>query len=235
MSARIRSIKLKNLQSKSIKLMSKTISSNFKPSAKTPKINKKFRLTKSTKFSENTKTNSIASSIRTISKYKTFKKGKIYINLDNFHKQFLLNKNKFNYTLAEIYSKNECNSIFETMNSICISNDNNSIKKNIINLKKKSPYASFLPFSSTHKSRNISIYNANNKTSKEYLANTDFSSFIEQNSYNKKIHFGQNINMSKNINNYFRNEGTGLYQNKIHNKIFLSPQKNNGLNKKAEN
>jgi hypothetical protein len=121
------------------------------------------------------------------------------------------------------------------MNSICISNDNNSIKKNIINLKKKSPYASFLPFSSTHKSRNISIYNANNKTSKEYLANTDFSSFIEQNSYNKKIHFGQNINMSKNINNYFRNESTGLYQNKIHNKIFLSPQKNNGLNKKAEN
>ena len=236
MSARIRSTKLKNLQSKSIKIMSKTITSNFfKPSAKTPKINKKFRLTKSTKFSENTKTNSIASSIRTISKYKTFRKGKIYINLDNFHKQFLLNQNKFNYTLAEIYSKNEYNSIFDTMNSICISNDNNSIKKNLINLKKKSPYVSFLPFSSAHKFRNISINNVNNKTSKEFLANTDFSSFIEQNSYNKKIHFGPNINMSKNINNFFRNESNGLYQNNICNTMFLSPPKNKGLSKKSEN
>ena len=235
MSARIRTIKLKNLQSKSIKLMSKTITSNFKPSAKTPKINKKFRITKSTKFSDNTKTNSIASSIRTISKYKTFKKQKIYINLDNFHKKYLLNKNKFNFTLEEIYSKNEYNSIIDTLNSMCISSDNNSTKKNIINLKRKSPYVSFLPFSSSHKSRNISIYNANNKISKDFLANTEFSSLIDQNSYNKKIHFGKNINMSRNINNYFRNESIGLSQNNIYNKMFLSPRKNNDLYKKAEN
>ena len=97
MSARIRPIKTSETNNKNTKFFSKTSTNFMKSTEKSPKINKEFCITKSTRFSNNNITDTIASSIRTISKFKSRKKEKPkFINLDDFHKQFILNKIKDN-------------------------------------------------------------------------------------------------------------------------------------------
>ena len=107
----------------------------MKSSQKSTKSNKEFRLTKSTRFSENNIKDTIASSIRAISKFKSRKKEKpIFLNLEDFHKQFLLNKNK-DEVLSNNCLPNEFNSIYNIVKTVSIS-DSTSNKKNIISLKK---------------------------------------------------------------------------------------------------
>ena len=119
MSARIRSIKNKVTNNKNTKIFSKTSSNFMKSLEKSPKLNKEFCVTKSTRFSNNNITETIASSIRTISKFKSRKKGKpIFINLDNFHKIY----NGINTNLQII----------------------KSLKKSVIKLKKKQPHLLFV-------------------------------------------------------------------------------------------
>ena len=235
MSARIRSLKSNIIKNRNIKNFAKTITSNFmNPSTKTPKENKKFGNTKSTRFSDYTITNTISSSPKTISNLKSVKKEKpIYLNIDNFHKYYLLNKNQYNYTLSDNYTQNEYNSIHNAMNSMNISN-NSSKKKNLIKLEKSS-YLSFLPFSSSIRSRNISNNNIYNRASKESLTNTELPLFLGRKSNNKILYFGKNINISRNINNFSFSKSNEFYQNNTYTKLILSPQKNDNLNKKSEN
>ena len=225
MSARINSIK-SNISKKNTKIFSKTLTSNFmKSSQKSPKSNKEFRLTKSTRFSENNITDTIASSIRAISKFKSRKKEKpIFLNLEDFHKQFLLNKNK-DELLSNNYLPNEFNSIYKIVKTVSIL-DSTSNKKNIISIKKKSFSPSFFP-SSKGKSRNILLMNnLSNKTDKNYLTNSNCSSFFEKNKtlYSREINDTSRNKINYN-NNYSNNNSNAYFSNIVINNLSLSDKK----------
>ena len=130
MSAKVRSIKTNIIKNKNTKYFSKTITSNFKISSpKSPKNNKEFLLTHSTRFSDNNLTNTLASSIRTISKNKFRKKEKpLYINFKDLHKQFLLYKNNENNIISSIYKNNNYNKNVSNIHSW---------NSNVMKLKKK--------------------------------------------------------------------------------------------------
>ena len=178
MSARIRIFKSNSLKNKNKKIFAKTASSNFMQiSEKSPKIIKEFYKTKTTQFSDNNITRTLASSIRSISKFKLRKKEKaIFINLENFHKEFILNKNRDNCTISSIYTQNGYNSnISRYMSNI-------SSPKNGIKLKKKF----FSPsFSSTTdvKSRNLLL--KNNSKNNEHHSNSLLSSFLDNTKINQ--------------------------------------------------
>ena len=156
MSARILSIKSNISKNKTIKIFAKTVTSNFmKSSEKSPKQTTEFVITRSTRFSDNNITNTLASSIRTISQFKSRKKEKpILINLENYHKQFILNKNKKNRTLLGIYTQNGYNSKNNKIKSKYLTINNSDLFK-VIKLKKKSLTPSFFTSSSIEKSRNL--------------------------------------------------------------------------------
>lgn len=164
MNEKITSLDSNISNSHNIKLFAKTTTSNFMKSyEKTPKENKDFYMTKSTMFSDNHLTNTIASSIRTISKIKSIKKEKpLFLNLEDFHKQFILNKNKYNNKLSALYTQNGYNSN-KSKKKLTL----NSSKNNVIKLIKKSKNPSFL-ISSSKKSRNKSIINKYNLKNKYF-------------------------------------------------------------------
>ena len=199
MSARIRSMKsLKSniIKSKNTKMFAKTVTSNFMKSKKSAKMQTDFAITRSTRFSDNNLTNTIASSIRTISKFRLRKKRdkpKI-INIKDFHKEFLLNKNKDNDIILKLYQNNG----FNTISSECLSSIK-STKNKMINLKKSfSP--SFSSFSNINKSRNIFLNNKYNQK------NFDFNSF-------SNLTLIENLNLGNNNNN--RNNNNKKIKNKI--------------------
>lgn len=201
MSARIRSMKSNNPKSNSIKIFTKTFTSNFmRSSDKSPNKNNEFGITRSTKFSDNNITNTLASSIRSISQFKSRKKEKpIFINLEDFHKQFILNKNKDNNTLLRM---NTHNSRYNSIKSKFIS-INDYPKNNTIRLK-KSLSPSFLVSSSIEKSRNLLINDKHrNEKSKENYSNSYFSSIFDNKNKNKTLHLEEisKISKKKKINN----------------------------------
>ena len=155
MSARIRSIKANISKNKNTKIFAKTMTSNFKKSLdKSPKKSNEFGITKTTGFSEDL-TNTIASSIRTISKFRSMKKEKpILLNLEDFHKQFLLNKNKNNDTILGIYTQNGYNTLYNNIKLNYINNAR-SLKNKSIKLKKN---LHPLPFLVLYQLRNQKIY-----------------------------------------------------------------------------
>jgi hypothetical protein len=153
-------------------------------SKKSDKIQIDFAITRSTRFSENNLTNTIASSIRTISQFRLRKKREKLktINIKNFHKEFLLNKNKDNELILKLYQHNGYN----TISSECLSSIK-STKKKVINLKKSfSP--SFSSSSNINKSRNIFLNNKYNQK------NIDFNSF-------SNLTLIENLKLSNNIDN----------------------------------
>lgn len=224
MSARISSLKSNILKNKNSKIFSKTITSNFmKSSEKNSKANKELGLTKSTRFSENNVTETIASSIRSISKFKSRKKEKpILFNIEDFHKQFLLNKNK-DRLLSNIYFQIGFRNSKYIINSIN-NNYEHSNKKNIIKLKKNPISPSFFT-SYNEKSRNILIMNnLSIKIDKDYLTNSNYSSFFEK---NKTLYSREKNNTSRNqmnySNNYTINNKEYFHSNFIRN-LSLSPE-----------
>ena len=230
MSARIRSIKSNITKNKNKQNFSKTVTSNFmKSSEKSPKTNKEFCITKSTRFSDNNLTDTIASSIRTISKLKSRKKEKpIFINLDDFHKQFLLNKNKDNNAITSIYTKKRYNTLFNNIIKSNYIQNINSPKNNVIKLKKKSASPSFFSSSTSVKSRNL-LYT--NKKIKEYNSNSIFCSIYENKRKNKILLLKDYSKISKNntnnnntnsISNNYSNENI---KNNYFSNIFISPNK----------
>ena len=228
MNEKITSIDSNISNSHNIKLFAKTTTSNFMKSyEKTPKENKDFYMTKSTMFSDNHLTNTIASSIRTISKIKSIKKEKpLFLNLEDFHKQFILNKNKYNNKLSALYTQNGYNSN-KSKKKLTL----NSSKNNVIKLIKKSKNPSFL-ISSSKKSRNKSIINKYNLKNKEYLTSTNFFSVYDNKSRNRDLFLRglttsfkcQKRNKANNYSNYNSKE---YPRNNISNNIFCSRQKLN--------
>ena len=109
MSAIIRSIRTNISKNKDIANFSRTITSNFINSS--PKSHfKDFLLTKTSGFSDNDLTNTLASSIRSISQNKQRNKEKrLFWNLNDFHRQFILNKNNEMNTISKIYIRNNYN------------------------------------------------------------------------------------------------------------------------------
>lgn len=213
MSARIRSLKSNISKNKNIKIFSKTMTSNFnKFSGKSQKTINEFGITKSTRFSDNNITNTIASSIRTISKFRSRKKDKpIFINLDDFHKKFLLNKNKDYDTLFSIYTQNRYNSLNNTIKSQHMAN-----RKNFFRLNKKSASPSFFTSSSINNSRSILKKKNYNRNIKECLSNSYLSSLLKNKNKNKnkniKLNFGEISYIYKNKNN-----NTNSYNNNSNN------------------
>ena len=115
MSAKIGLLKTNIVKNRSTRLFCKTMSSRIFHNSRSHRIFSKFTATKSTKYdsSKNNITNTIQSSLLSLSKNI---ENPVSIELENFHKQFILNKNnnmKINY----------------------LTNFNNSNKK-VINLKK---------------------------------------------------------------------------------------------------
>lgn len=193
MSARIRIFKSNSLKSKNKRIFAKTVTSNFmETSEKSPKIIKEFNKTKTTQFSDNNITRTIASSIRTISKFKLRKKEKpVFINLENFHKEFILNKNRDNRTISSIYTQNGYNSIISRYMS------NISSRKNGMKLKKKFFSPSFSSATDV-KSRNLLL--KNNYNNNENQSNTLLSSFLDKikNNQNKISYLKEMSKISKN-------------------------------------
>lgn len=185
MSARIHSMKsLKSniIKSKNSKMFAKTVTSNFMNSKKSAKMQTDFAITRSTRFSDNNLTNTIASSIRTISQFRLRKKKPKIINIKDFHKEFILNKNKDNDMILKLYKHIGYN----TISSECLSSIK-STKNKVINLKKSfSP--SFSSSSNIHQSRNIFL------NSKYNQKNIDFNSF-------SNLTLIENLKMSNNNNN----------------------------------
>ena len=133
-------MKSSSIKSKNNKNFAKTAANFMKKRDKSLKLVKEFNITRTTGFSDNTLTRTIASSIRTISKFKTRKKERpLIINLENFHKEFILNKNKDNNILTNIYNQNAYNSI-ESIKHL------SNKSKNLIKLKKKLLYKKSLLF-----------------------------------------------------------------------------------------
>ena len=244
MSARIRTIKSNILSNKNTKIFAKTVTSNFmKSSEKSAKTNKEFVVTKSTRFSDNPDTTIIASSIRTISKFRTRKKAKpIFINLGDFHKQFLLNKNKDNDIISGLYTQNGCyNTIYSTIKSKYI--PISSPKNNKIKLTKKSASPSFYSNYSGIKSRNLLFHN--NKFNKNNnLSNSIFGSFFENKSnkllkeISKISKLKKSYNITNTNSNNYSNENN-IYSNLFSSKIFKEyepiPKKKKSLKKETNN
>jgi len=244
MSARIHSMKsLKSniFKSKNSKMFAKTVTSNFMKSKKSAKMQTDFAITRSTRFSDNNLTNTIASSIRTISQFRLRKKREKpnITNIKYFHKEFIFNKNKDNDLILKLYKNNGYN----TISSECLSSIK-STKNKVINLKKSfSP--SFLSSSNINKSRNIFL------NSKYNQKNIDYNSFsnltlIENlklsNNNHKKIKnkinmdyfkeiseiskINQNTisnNQNNNDNNTSNQEGNGLFKNNLIRSINFGP------------
>jgi hypothetical protein len=114
-------------------IFSKTVTSNFmKSSDKSRKRNTEMGTTISTGFSDKNLTNTIASSIRSISKFKIKKKEIQILKFEDFHRNYLFNKNKENQTLNEIYYRNG----YSSFRSNYISTKDSQIKV-INNIKNK--------------------------------------------------------------------------------------------------
>ena len=214
MSAIIRSIKTNIAKNKITKNFSKTITSNFmKSSPKTPKIIKEFLLTRSTRFSDNNLTNTLASSLRTISKNKLRKKEKrLYLNLDDFHKQFILYKNNENNMISNIYKNNNYNKKSTKYLSNKKSSDKNENK-----LKIRSFQQSLGSSLEEQKSRNF--------FNKEFQTYSNISSSFFKNIYdtktNNKIIYNRNDNLNKkSITNYSEEN----FNNNIYNYLIVSPR-----------
>ena len=166
MSARNRAISSNIVNNKNKKIFSKTVTSNFMKSSK--KRNTEMGITISTGFSDNNITNTIASSIRSISKFKIQKKEIQILKFKDFHKKYIFNKNKENQTLNEIYYRNG----FSSFRSNYISSINSQSK--VMNLKKKSVSPSIFSSSTSTKSRklltNNKICNRNNNRLSSHLS-----------------------------------------------------------------
>ena len=166
MSARNRAISSNIVNNKNKKIFSKTVTSNFIKSSK--KRNTEMGITISTGFSDNNITNTIASSIRSISKFKIQKKEIQILKFEDFHKKYIFNKNKENQTLNEIYYRNG----FSSFRSNYISSINSQSK--VMNLKKKSVSPSIFSSSTSTKSRklltNNKICNRNNNRLSSHLS-----------------------------------------------------------------
>ena len=223
MTSKITNIKQNSIPNKNSNIFTKTISNFMSKNSKYQKTDKEFRITSSTEFYDNNLTNpTIASSIRSISKLKLRKKEKpLSYNFEDFHKQFILNKNKNNYTLFDMYNKNGYRT-FRTLKTNFISNFN-SKKNNVINLKKKTYSPSIFSSSTAAKSRsrnrniitNNNIYQiTNDNQSYSYL-----SSFLENINFSKD---NKNIFSDSNNNNYSKE----LLHKSIINNLINSPQKN---------
>ena len=157
MNSNINNIKQISIQNKNSNIFNKTVS-NFMPSStKYQKTDKKFLVTSSTEFYDNNLTNpKLASSIRSISKLKLRKKEKLLsFNFEDYHKQFILNKNRRNLTLLDMYNKNGYTTI-RSLKTNFISNTS-SQKNNIINLKKKSYSPSIFSSSTAAKSKSRNV------------------------------------------------------------------------------
>ena len=219
MSAKISSIKFNIVnirKNKNAKIFSKTVTSNFmKTSENSTNTNKEFYITKSTKFSDNNLTNTIASSIRTISNLKYRKKPKpIFINLDDFHKQTILNKNKDNNTIMSIYSKKKYYTLPNKNKSNYMTNISLT-KNNIIKLNKKSASPSFFSSFTNGKSRYLLFTKNKNKTINENNNNSNsfFSSFFENKRKNEIFFSKDNSKISKNKTNNNTNSYSNNYNN----------------------
>lgn len=214
MSARVRSIRTNITKNKNTKYFSKTITSNFKISSpKSPKNNKEFLLTRSTRFSDNNLTNTLASSIRTISKNKFRKKEKpLCLNFDDLHKQFLLYKNNENNIISSIYKNNNYNK-----NNIKYLSNIHSRNNNVMKLKKKSTRQSFFFSLDEPKSRN-NYYN------NQYQTYSNVASSILNNIYDNKskILYRRNNNITINSNSNYSEEY--FNNNNIYNCLIFSPK-----------
>ena len=208
----MKSIKSKIIKNKSSKIFAETITSQFtKKSEKSPKPVKEFIITRSTKFTDDNLTNTLASSIRTISKFRLRKKeSPLYLNLDDFHKQILLTKNKDDYKINNLYKQKGYN----RYNSNYLSNDNTH-KYNILNLKKN--FKSIFDTLSKSKSRNIFMnYKYNQK--KNYQSNS-LISFSKDNSKNNNKNKIDNLKDLSKISkkNYYTI--TNIYRNNFNNEL----------------
>ena len=207
MSAKIRLLKSNILKNKNTKLFCKTMSSKFFHKAKSPKITTDVTLTKSTtKFSDNNLTKTLQSS--------KYKDESLFMSLQEFHKNFILNKNN---SLKEGYITNYDNEkTKKVMNlkkyslspSLIFSSDENksgiipNIQRNTINLSKnnndmsKINAYSFFTFYDKNKEnkgknktiRNIFIFNTKNNINNVEMLNKIFSASKEKLD-NKEIHF----------------------------------------------
>ena len=134
MSAKIRLLKSNIMKNKSTKLFFKTISSKYFNKLKSPKLKTDITITKSTsKFSDNNLTNTLYSSKN--------RETSLFIGLEDFHKNFVLNRNNF---LKTDYITNI-----------------NSSKKKVINLK-KFPLSSSTHFPCLEKKQGITPIVKNN-------------------------------------------------------------------------
>ena len=226
MSARIRSIKANIAKNKNTQIFSKTMTSNFKKSFdKSPKKSNEFGMTKTTGFSDDL-TNTIASSIRTISKFKSMKKEKpIFLNLEDFHKQYLLNKNKDNDTILGIYTQNGYNTLYNNIKLNYINNAR-TLNNRSIKLKKKSASPSFFGSLSTKESKN----RMQNKKNKDNQSNSQISSFFENKYKNKTLYLNEISKISKNkinnTNSHSNNYSDEYYQNYAFKNIFTPSESN---------
>ena len=226
MSARIRSIKANIAKNKNTQIFSKTMTSNFKKSLdKSPKKSNEFGMTKTTGFSDDL-TNTIASSIRTISKFKSMKKEKpIFLNLEDFHKQYLLNKNKDNDTILGIYTQNGYNTLYNNIKLNYINNAR-TLNNRSIKLKKKSASPSFFGSLSTKESKN----RMQNKKNKDNQSNSQISSFFENKYKNKTLYLNEISKISKNkinnTNSHSNNYSDEYYQNYAFKNIFTPSESN---------
>ena len=211
MSAKIRLLKSNILKNKNTKLFCKTMSSKFFHKAKSPKITTDVTLTKSTtKFSDNNLTKTLQSS--------KYKDESFFMSLQEFHKNFILNKNN---SLKEGYITNY---------------DNKKIKK-VMNLKKYSLSPSLIFSSDENKSgiipniqkNKINLSKNNNDMSK--INEYSFFTFYDKNkenkgrnktirnifNRNKKYYYNKNIKTIK--NNQLKSELFDLENNKSNKKI----------------
>jgi hypothetical protein len=140
----------------------------MKSSEKSQKRNTEMGITMSTGFSDKNITHTIASSIRSISKFKIKKKEIQILKFEDFHRKYIFNKIKENQTLNEIYYRNG----FSSFRSNYISTIDSQSK--VMNLKKKSISPSIFSSSISTKSRklltNDKFYKGNNNRLSSYLS-----------------------------------------------------------------
>ena len=189
MSAKIGLLKTNIVKNRSARLFCKTMSSRIFHNSRSHRIFSKFTATKSTKYdsSKNNITNTIQSSLLSLSKNI---ENPISIELGNFHKQFILNKNnnmKINY----------------------LTNFNNSNKK-VINLK-KSPLSQtiYSSFSDSLTGKIPIIKDNSSEIQKNDKEKNKVYSFNSE--YNKKE---TNI-----FNNCTINNGSNTHKSLINNKL----------------
>ena len=203
MSAKIRMIKSNILKNKGTKLFSKTISSKFFHPKKKSKYKNEFTMTKSTKFSDNNITKDIPSSKQSIFDLKSNKNNDdcFSLDLEDFHKNFLLNKNKDNkkYMLYTINNFNTRN------NNYLYSPNNDSNTKKVINLKKYPASSSFLKSSTEYQSKIMPLILKNN-LNKKYSDNIDKNSFFSSNYVENIFNEDNNSKDNKNLKSFQDNQ-----------------------------